>query len=642
MSAQECFVYEPLSTPSAGDSFRFLRLLPDLLNGTVHLTIRESVITREESGVYIALSYTWGPDTDNRQIYVNGRLLTVRRNLWDFLHLARHCWPGHWFWIDAICIDQSNLEERSQQVSLMWLIYAKAAFTLTWLGPFCDAEGPPHSQITLSDNHDPVRLTCVDGLFKDFAAGEWPPNLGQLVMVSLLLEKIFRHPYWSRLWVLQEITSCHDKIIVLPDYVLDWNALFAVQNYFSRSRSVSCKPGLTWPSTSLSLGLQDARWSVLGQYGVPRPDPEVNNGSNRLWNRIWSRIRASRTGSSQSRKGILDGKAFPQEIEKLLQTFILPMELAMRDTGGEPATNAQEFLDLLEDHKILRCSDRRDKIYGLQRLHLRAPELRVDYKDTVYELFFRTCRFLLSAGVLQERPERYVVLLETLNLGPIDLVFGDEERRSQLHSGNLKAPVLDMADDGSVSRERSLNSGLVHVLVEGVCHHCGSCYKGVVPESEAPSYCFVQCHQIPASSDDPDKQATSPFHCVFYQTRPAQGLQVFIDRQQELNVRFDKKVLYRPLSFGKNHPQSAEACQVIDSEMERSKALMHILEAHEAFYAKYDDPRLGKARRSFQGSDKEMRNIPSWAYGRPSQPFQGFLHERLKEHLQNHLHSGNA
>jgi hypothetical protein len=38
-------------------------------------------------------------------------------------------------WIDAICIDQSNTQERNQQVSMMGDVYGSATTVWVWLGP---------------------------------------------------------------------------------------------------------------------------------------------------------------------------------------------------------------------------------------------------------------------------------------------------------------------------------------------------------------------------------------------------------------------------------------------------------------------------------------------------------------------------
>lgn len=37
-------------------------------------------------------------------------------------------------WIDSICIDQANVEERNHQTNLMWTIYWRASRVWLWLG----------------------------------------------------------------------------------------------------------------------------------------------------------------------------------------------------------------------------------------------------------------------------------------------------------------------------------------------------------------------------------------------------------------------------------------------------------------------------------------------------------------------------
>jgi hypothetical protein len=96
--------------------YSLLRVLPDLANGCLQCELTQAEI---EARQYTALSYTWGPQTDDRRILVNRRYLLIRRNLWDFLHLARQQYHDRYFWIDAICIDQSSNEERNHQVSMM-------------------------------------------------------------------------------------------------------------------------------------------------------------------------------------------------------------------------------------------------------------------------------------------------------------------------------------------------------------------------------------------------------------------------------------------------------------------------------------------------------------------------------------------
>jgi len=119
---------------------------------------------------YIALSYSWGPATSRIDpttaiftqeprcypVRCNGALLLVTRNLRDALRRLRQnlydftfayrtgsCTIGvrkgflrevEYIWIDALCTDQNNLEERSHQVKIMRHIYSNALKTFAWLG----------------------------------------------------------------------------------------------------------------------------------------------------------------------------------------------------------------------------------------------------------------------------------------------------------------------------------------------------------------------------------------------------------------------------------------------------------------------------------------------------------------------------
>ena len=67
---------------------------------------------------YFALSYTWGNGPAIHEISINGALFLVRKNLWDFLVVAQMKYPNIPFWIDQICIDQENSDEKNHQVRL--------------------------------------------------------------------------------------------------------------------------------------------------------------------------------------------------------------------------------------------------------------------------------------------------------------------------------------------------------------------------------------------------------------------------------------------------------------------------------------------------------------------------------------------
>ncbi|KAF8849376.1 hypothetical protein BDZ45DRAFT_559196, partial [Acephala macrosclerotiorum] len=84
---------------------------------------------------YAAISYTWGDDMSDRPIYVDGRRLSVKPNLKAALLEFRRQPPQPvLLWIDGICINQKDTDERDSQVQIMAKIYAKADYLVVWLG----------------------------------------------------------------------------------------------------------------------------------------------------------------------------------------------------------------------------------------------------------------------------------------------------------------------------------------------------------------------------------------------------------------------------------------------------------------------------------------------------------------------------
>jgi hypothetical protein len=92
---------------------------------------------------YFALSYTWGhpilddfEDDLSNAILCNGRWVSVGLNLKEALCFFFDQKLSHsdWLWVDAVCIDQSNLTERGEQVQHMTQLYAYAREVLVWLG----------------------------------------------------------------------------------------------------------------------------------------------------------------------------------------------------------------------------------------------------------------------------------------------------------------------------------------------------------------------------------------------------------------------------------------------------------------------------------------------------------------------------
>jgi hypothetical protein len=86
---------------------------------------------------FTALSYVWGDPKVTEPITVNGKRVQVTTNLASALRHIRHTGVQEVldaFWVDAICIDQKNLKEKTHHVQLMSELYRNATLVISWLG----------------------------------------------------------------------------------------------------------------------------------------------------------------------------------------------------------------------------------------------------------------------------------------------------------------------------------------------------------------------------------------------------------------------------------------------------------------------------------------------------------------------------
>ena len=122
------FKHEPLDHTEA--SIRLVHLLPTL---SPRNQIQCSITHATVGAKYTCLSYRWGDPSPSQDILIDGKLFTIRQNLFDFLATAREKAASDAsaslgpFWVDALCIDQSDVLERNHQVRQMGTIYRNAA-----------------------------------------------------------------------------------------------------------------------------------------------------------------------------------------------------------------------------------------------------------------------------------------------------------------------------------------------------------------------------------------------------------------------------------------------------------------------------------------------------------------------------------
>lgn len=134
------------------DSFRLITLHPDSRYATIECTLWTTTFADKPS--YEALSYTWGEATSEESILLNGKYISVGSNLWSALYHLRTAEHPRTLWVDAICIDQSEIQEKNHQVSLMAFLYERATTVLVWLKPCEKDQGLSRSLISCMVNQE--------------------------------------------------------------------------------------------------------------------------------------------------------------------------------------------------------------------------------------------------------------------------------------------------------------------------------------------------------------------------------------------------------------------------------------------------------------------------------------------------------
>jgi hypothetical protein len=184
---------------------------------------------------YLGLSYVWGDPNVTEEITVNGQVLAVTTNLASALEVLAKSFYGrprseYLFWIDAICINQGDIQERTHQVRLMGDIFKNATSVLAWLGPEEDRSAQAialikhmANEIRLSSRGDidflskPAPRSLIDGLTSDVI--DDINGTGSLAWVALVrlvdIKGLFVvRQFWRRCWILQELVFAKDVLFL--------------------------------------------------------------------------------------------------------------------------------------------------------------------------------------------------------------------------------------------------------------------------------------------------------------------------------------------------------------------------------------------------------------------------------------------
>lgn len=228
-------------------SFRVFILFPGSQGDVLRGEICTMPLTSDRR--YRTLSYVWGIENQpTHTILTPDGILTVKPSLNDALLTIRQKSSRVHLWIDAICIDQNDAEEKARQIRLLPRIFQNASCTVAFLG----ADKTSNDAITtlMQINAKSVCGSDVE---------DWPKNLprppsswegrfmpGPESQVWTDVMALFRRPWFRRAWIIQEAVAAPTVTMVCGGLAFDWNNLFEAMKLVDYGLKISGADTVSW------------------------------------------------------------------------------------------------------------------------------------------------------------------------------------------------------------------------------------------------------------------------------------------------------------------------------------------------------------------------------------------------------------
>ncbi|KUJ21505.1 HET-domain-containing protein [Mollisia scopiformis] len=271
------------------------------------------VASRVDPPDYLALSYTWGDPNKVVPIQVNGSTRNVTLNLRTALEHIRREHEEVVIWVDAICIDQTNFEEKSDQVQIMTEIYASAQCTIVWLGLAGDGSdeiikkvNEIGGKLAKRNTRDGTTLPSLTDLTSELllvpretVAGskrshslteQIDEQIGKLVeeakqdipgtIASLeAFGKLQNRDYWRRVWVHQEFIVSRDIVIQCGNSNIEFSKfsdaiLYYAQIQFKVATTLSASLRNLLKNSPPTIQAKINRW-IMDKWPESNNDPDL-------------------------------------------------------------------------------------------------------------------------------------------------------------------------------------------------------------------------------------------------------------------------------------------------------------------------------------------------------------------------------
>ena len=217
-----------------------------------------STHTLADAPEYECLSYVWGTENSDRVLWLDREVIAISKNLDRALGRLRHETESRFLWIDLVCINQQDLDERKQQVQLMYRIFGQAKHVIAYLGEEADGSQnvPDFLRQIQAAHSSPVCDTKGLWSEEDLKTLRLPPYQDE---AWTMLQRFVMRAWFVRVWIMQEALAARNLEFMcgawsLPAAPVVQTLMVAFAHKFACFGRPSSPSDRTAESIALSLG----------------------------------------------------------------------------------------------------------------------------------------------------------------------------------------------------------------------------------------------------------------------------------------------------------------------------------------------------------------------------------------------------
>lgn len=210
------------------DQIRIFTLFPGEQSDPLHGLIWVARLDAKMN--YTTVSYVWGPRSQpSHALHTPVGRLTITEPLYLTLKQLRKKHRSVTLWVDAICINQDDDNEKTEQVKMLAQIFQNSVQTLGFIRD--DGESTEVVEMLMQVR---AREMLCEG------SADWPRNLptcpkswnqrGLPTLLDPIWSKtadFFRNDWFRRVWIIQEVVIARSMKLVCGKYTIDWEHLYS-------------------------------------------------------------------------------------------------------------------------------------------------------------------------------------------------------------------------------------------------------------------------------------------------------------------------------------------------------------------------------------------------------------------------------